>query len=103
MTKNRRLPPEARTAQLLDVALKLAARHGLANIRRDQIAEAAKVSQGIVTLRLGSVPAMRRSVMRAAVDREVLPVIAEGIVARDKVALKASPDLQKRALAALAA
>lgn len=101
-TSHTRLTPAARTAQLIDVALKLAAKHGLANIRRDQIAEAADVSQGLVTERLGTMPEMRRTVMRQAVAREVLPVIAEGLAAKDKFALKASPELRKKALASLA-
>lgn len=101
-TSHTRLTPAARTAQLLDVALKLAAKHGLANIRRDQIAEAADVSQGLVTERLGTMAEMRRTIMRQAVARQVLPIIAEGLANKDKMALKAAPDLKAKALASLA-
>lgn len=97
-----RLTPEVRKAQLIDVALKLASKHGLANLRRDQIAEAAEVSPALVSHCLGTMTEMRRTIMRQAVARQVLPVIAEGIVAKDKAALKAPPDLKQRALAALA-
>ena len=97
-----RLTPDVRKAQLTDVALKLAAKHGLANLRRDQIATAAEVSPGLVSHCLGTMTEMRRTLMRQAVAREILPVIAEGIVAKDKAALKASPELKQRALAALA-
>lgn len=96
-----RLNPEVRKAQLIDVALKLAAKHGLANVRRDQIAEAADVSPGLVSHALGTMTEMRRTIMRQAIAREVLPIIAEGIVAKDKTALKAPDALRKRALAAL--
>lgn len=98
---NKRLPPTERSAQLLDVALALAERHGLANIRRDQIAEAAGVSQGLVTERLGTMIEMRRAVMRAAVKRECLAVIAEGLATRDKYARRASPELRQRAAASV--
>lgn len=98
---NSRMKPKERTAQLLDVAIDLAAQHGLSNVRRDQIAEAAGVSQGIVTLRLGEMPEMRRAVMRQAVKRGILSIIAEGLVNGDKHATKADPDLKQRALASL--
>lgn len=101
-TSHTRLTPAARTAQLIDVALKLAAKHGLANIRRDQIAEAADVSQGLVTERLGTMIEMRRTIMRQAVAREVLPVIAEGLACKDRAAMKAPAELKARALASLA-
>lgn len=41
---------------------------------------------------------LRRTVMRAAIKREVLPIVAEGLATRDKQAGKASADLQRRAL-----
>lgn len=97
-----RLNPEVRKAQLIDVALRLAVKGGLANVRRDHIAEAAGVSQGLVTHSLGTMIEMRRAIMRQAVAREILPIVAEGIVCKDKVALKAPAALKARALASLA-
>lgn len=102
MNATTRLTPADRTAQLIEVALRLASKSGLANLRRDQIATAAGVSQGLVTERLGTMIEMRRTIMRQAVVREVLPIIAEGIVAKDRNALKAPPELKARALASLA-
>lgn len=108
MTKNtnptaERLPPKERTEQLLDAALRVAARHGLAQTTRAQIAEAAGVSPALVSHHLGTMEAMRRSVMRRAIATETLPVIAEGLLARDKFAMKASPELRQRAIASIQA
>lgn len=96
-----RLKPADRTEQLLAAALRLASKHGLANITRAQIAEYAEVAPSLVSARLGTMEALRRSVMRAAVAQEVLPVIAEGVATRNKYALKAAPSLIERALGSL--
>lgn len=95
---NRRLQPDDRKAQLLDGALKLAAERGLASLTRDAIAEYAGVSPALVSFYLGTMTELRRTVMRAAIKREVLPIVAEGLVTRDKQAGKASEDLKRRAL-----
>lgn len=89
-----RLSPNVRTDQLLDVALDLAARDGYASLTRDGIAAAAGVSGGLVTARLGTMEAIRRSVMRRAVQRRVARVVAEGLVARDAHAGKADDALR---------
>lgn len=97
-----RLPPEERRAELLDVALKLAKRKGYLNLTRDGLAAAAKCSQGLVTKRFGAMDNLRREVMRAAVARGVLEVIAQGIAARDPVALRAPAELKAQAAGTLA-
>lgn len=98
---NNRLPPKERTELMLDVALKLAAEHGLASITRNQIAKEAGVAPSLVTWRLGTMDNMRRSVMRRAVKTENLAVILQGIMIKDPYAMKASPDLRERAIASI--
>lgn len=72
-------------------------------ITREGIARAAGVSDALVTYHLGTMADLRRAVMREAVRAECLPVIAQGITARDRHALKAAPELRQKALASLAA
>lgn len=98
---NERLDPKDRTKLLLDVALKLAAQYGWRAITRRQIADEAEVSPALVSARLGTMDAMRRSVMRRAVATQTLPVIAEGLLARDPAALKAPEELRNRAVAGI--
>lgn len=100
---NKRLDPKDRTEQLLEVALQLAARHGLATITRNQIAEDAGVAPSLVSARLGTMDDMRRSVMRRAIKTETLPVIAAGLLAKDRYALRAPEDLRQRAIASISA
>jgi AcrR family transcriptional regulator len=99
--KNKRLPPQARGLMLLEVALRQAKIHGLANLTRDQIARAADVSPALVSARLGTMINLRRSVMRHAVASSELRVVAEGLATRDPIALKAPEALRRSALASM--
>jgi AcrR family transcriptional regulator len=86
---------------ILFAAMAVAQRVGWNAMTRDQIAEQARVSAGLVTLRLGTMVNLRRAVMRAAIHRENLTVVAQGLAVRDKQALKAPAALIKRCQAAL--
>lgn len=94
-----KLDASARTAGLLDSALALAAAEGWSNLTRDGIARVAGVSNGLVTQRLGTMDAIRRSVMRAAVKQRCVAVVAEGLALRDRQALRADGELRELAAA----
>jgi AcrR family transcriptional regulator len=93
------LPPADRTRDLLAVAVAVAAVQGWRTLTRDAIAAAAGVSPGLVSARLGTMDALRRSVMRAAVRERVVPVVAEGLVHGDKQARRADEALVAQAAA----
>ena len=90
---------QLRTAELLDAALKLAAAEGWSNLTRDGIARVAGCSFALVTLRLGTMESIRRSVMRAAVRTRNVAVVAEGLALKDRQALKADQALRDLAAA----
>jgi AcrR family transcriptional regulator len=92
-----RLDPDARADQLLDVALDLAASTGWATLTHAAVAARAGVSQGLVVARLGTKPDMLRSVMRRAVLRDNVRVVAEGLARGDRHARRASPALREAA------
>lgn len=98
MTRTRHAPAD-RSRELLAAALKLAARTGWRTMTREAVAEAAGVSPGLVSARLGTMDALRRSVMRQAVRERCVPVVAEGLVAGDKHARKADGALRAAAAA----
>lgn len=93
-----RLKPEDRKADILTVALRLAERDGYRNMTRDNIALAAGVSMGLINHHFGTMTKLKRTIMRAAIEKEILPIIAEGVVLKDKTALKVPDELKKRAL-----
>lgn len=92
-----RMPPAERKTQLIAAAVRVAARDGYANMTREAVALAADVSPGLVSRYLGTMIALRRTVMRAAVKQGVVRVIAQGLAARDPYALKAPDSLRQAA------
>ena len=92
-----RLDPKGRTNELLDVALQIAERTGWRNLTHASAAAAAGVSNGLVVARLGTKTELLRDVMRRAVNRGVVPVVAEGLAVGDKHAKRAGEALREAA------
>ena len=99
--RKKRLPPEQRREAILMAAIELAALYGYQELTRDGIALHAGVSMGLVTRYFPTMQQLRRDVMRHAVKREILPIVACGLAIRDPHALRASEDLRRRAAASI--
>jgi len=79
---------------ILTAALNVAEVKGYARMTRDCIAAAAGVSAGLVSLRLGTMVELRRAVMRAAVKRRNVSVVAQGLAVGDVHAQRADAALR---------
>ena len=101
MTKQTKMHPADRIAQILDAALVVASKVGYARLTREDIAKRADVPASLISYHLGTMPALRRKIMREAIRTECLPVVAQGLAIRDRFALKAPADLRARAVASL--
>ena len=86
---------------LMSAALIVAARYGYQNMSRDQIADEAKCSTGLISKYFGTMPQLRRAVMRAAVVRGNHTVLAQGLAAGDANAQEASGKSKRDALESL--
>jgi len=96
--KHKRLKPTVRKDAIITVALALASDSHYQKLTRDQIATAAEVSGPAIQYHFKTMTRLRGEIMRAAVKRECLPVIAQGVLAKDPQAAKAPNDLQCKAL-----
>ncbi len=107
-----KLAPADRKKQILDEALRQAAKVGYQNIKRADVAAALGVSPALVSLHFSTMPQLKRDVMRAAVvavsdtnmNRMRWPafrVLAQGLVAKDRHALRAPQTAKDNALATL--
>jgi AcrR family transcriptional regulator len=97
----KRLDPDLRRVQLIDAALDEAEAVGYSHCTRLGIAQRANVSEGLVSLYFGTMPQLRRQIVRHAVARSRLPIIAQALAAKDPHAQKAPPEVQRAALASL--
>lgn len=92
-----------RRTQILDAALKLAQAEGFGIVSRDKIAKVLECAPGTVSHHFGTMTQFRRALMRHAIEKENLAVLAQGLAAKNEHAQKAPAGLKKRALASLAA
>jgi len=99
--KWRRQEPDDRRESILAAAIALSEKVGYMNILREDVAASAGVAPSLVSKYFGSIPKLKRDIMRAAVQQEVLSIVAQGVATCDPHALKASDDLKRRAAAAL--
>lgn len=93
-----RMKPKDRKEHILQAALDVARKRGFNKMDREAIARQAGVSPALITQYYTTMTQMRRAVMRAAVKREVVEIIAYGLGARDKHAMKAPAELKQRAI-----
>lgn len=98
----RRMIPADRKAAILDAAVTVAEKNGFANLRMAHIAERAECSNALIVNYFKTMTQMRRAVMREAIKREILCIIANGVAMGDPSAAKVDHDLKVKALATLA-
>lgn len=95
---HKKLEPKVRKDQIMAAALAVAADAGFQNVTRERIADAATCSPASISNHFGTMTQMKRAIMRAAVNRKVLPIIAQGLAVRDPQALKAPEETKQAAL-----
>jgi AcrR family transcriptional regulator len=95
MTKRNRLEPAERRKQLLDVALALAEEIGYKDVNRMNLAAQCDVSPSLISHYYDSTENLRGAIVRAAVRRENVAVVAQGLSAKHPDAMKASDELKE--------
>lgn len=93
-----RLKPDLRKQQVLDAAMIVAARVGYNNMLRREVAEEAKCGNGTVSRYFGTMHQLHKAVIRKAIADRNLSIIAQGIAAKDRNAMKAPDDVKKAAM-----
>ncbi len=96
--KRKRLRADVRKDELITEALSMAASDHYTNVTRNGLAEAAGVSGSTVQYHFATMDKMRNEIMRAAVKRGDLVVLAQGIMAKHAHALRAPEGLRHAAV-----
>lgn len=97
MTTALRMQPDDRRDRILDAAMSVAIRSGYRAMTRDDVAEEAGVSAGLITRYFYHMDLLRAEVVAAAVERGVLSLVAEGLVAGEPAAVNAPLEVRTRA------
>lgn len=96
-----RLRAEKRAA-VLEAAVEEAQEVGYQWITRSGVAARLGWSTGAVSRHFSPFVELKREVMREAVKRGILPIIAQGLAEQSPIAHSAEPELKRQALAPLA-
>lgn len=87
-----------RRIQILDAAMELAGKIGYQNITREMVATAANTSCALVTWYFSPMESLKRIVMATAIEREILPIIAQGLSLGDEQTLTIRKELKQKVL-----
>lgn len=87
-----------RKTALMEVALHLSKTKGYTKVTREAIAAVVGCVPATVTNHLGTTPNMKRGIMRAAVAKGVVEVVAQGLADGNPHAKKAPPELKRLAV-----
>ena len=98
----RRLEPKDRKRELVDAGIVAARQVGFNNLRREDVARVAGCANGTLSLHFNTLGQFKRALMREAIKRGELRIIAEGLAIRDPNALKAPEDIKQKAITAAA-
>ena len=93
------LQRDSRQSRILEAALNIATELGMQFVTLRRVAEHADVSKGLVSYAFCDIGGLHCAVMRAAVDRRLHGVIAEGLVCGHPIAKQAPEELRRAALA----
>ncbi len=97
MKKFTRMDKKARRKQILAIAVDLAKIVGYQNVKQLEVAKKAKVS-GALVAHYFSIPKLKIEIIKIAVKEEILNILAQGLIAKDRYALKISEELKRKAL-----
>jgi AcrR family transcriptional regulator len=93
--------PESRKQEILDTALILARMVGYQNVQLPQVAARCQCSTGTVMKYYTTMNQLKRAIMGAAIAREDLKVIAQGIIAGDPRARAVDHRIKVKAMEAV--
>lgn len=94
----RRMAPDDRKQLIFTVAINLAKDIGYYNLTRVNVAKRAQVSIALVQKYFGTIRKLQISVLRYAMKRPILEVIAQGVIEKDPIIRKLNPQLRQDAL-----
>lgn len=90
--------PQHRRSQVLDAAIELAITGGYQTITREKVAETANISEALVNWYFTTMDQLKELVVQTAIQREILPIIAQGISVGDKHTSTISKELRQKVI-----
>jgi len=96
-----RTDPALRMRHILKCAVDVAIEKGYKHVTRADVANAAGVSEGLVSRYFSTMERLRRDIVRHAIKEEIHDIILQAMIAKDKHLKRASKELKEAALTSL--
>ncbi len=94
MARASRQNPQTRRESILDAAIDLSKTRGYNRITRDEVATRAGVSSPLIGTYFPRMADLRKAVIQAAISREIVEVIAQGLTINDNHAIELNEELR---------
>lgn len=88
---------KGRDQRILDAAIECAKESGYRHITREDVAARAGVAVGTVNNAYGTMLELKGAVMQAAVEREIIEIVAQGLADGSDIVRAAPAELRHRA------
>lgn len=92
----RRADPAIRRQEILDAAIKIAKVYGYLYMRRNDVAEEARASTGLISHYFVSMDGLKTAVLEAALEKEIVPILAQALSMGDITTQSLTPALKKK-------
>lgn len=79
MKRAKRKKPEVRRELILEAAIALAKKEGYHRITRDAVARRAEISSALIATYYPRMVHLKTAVLDAAIDREIVEIVAQGL------------------------
>lgn len=90
-----RLSPDLRKESILDTAVQVSSEKGYNRITRRDVAEAARVSHGLVSFYFPTMKDLKVAVMKRAIETLVFPILVQGLGVYDPLTMDISDELKE--------
>lgn len=88
---------KVRREMVLTAAIEMSLRVGYRHLIRDDVAKEAGISGGLINKYFGTIENLRKEVLRTAIQKEILEIVAQGLGMRDPEVMKVSDDIKQKA------
>ncbi len=93
-----RKEPEERKREILEAAIELSKKIGYSHITRDGVAEQAGTSYALVSVYFGTIENLKIEVLKEAIKKEVLEIIAQGLARKETLTARLPLKLKRKVL-----
>lgn len=94
----RREQPIVRKEEILNAAIDLASKIGYQSITRKKVAENADISLALINQYFSTMTQLKKAVMKTAIEREIVTIIAQGISLGDTQTKTIKKELREKVL-----